>query len=68
MEPMLKDAGRAPQEMVVLESRQESLLKLIGELLEKNEQLRMKVAELEALAPGAPGGMILLGSAARSNG
>jgi hypothetical protein len=50
MEPMLNNAGRAPEETVLLEARQESLLKLVGELLAKNEQLRMKVAQLEELA------------------
>jgi hypothetical protein len=45
---MLNEAGRAPEEMVLLEARQESLLNLVGELLAKNEQLRMKVARLES--------------------
>jgi hypothetical protein len=55
MEPMLNNAGRAPEEMVLLEARQESLLNLVSELLAKNEQLRMKVARLEELAATAPG-------------
>ncbi|HVU44507.1 MAG TPA: hypothetical protein VHD85_00180 [Terracidiphilus sp.] len=44
--------------MALLEARQESLLKLVGELLEKNEQLRLKVARLEELAATAPRGVI----------
>jgi hypothetical protein len=58
MEPMLNDAGRAPEEFDSLEARQESLLKLIGELLAKNEQLRMKIARLEAMTASASIGMI----------
>jgi hypothetical protein len=58
MEPLSKHAGRAPEEMALLEARQESLLKLVGELLEKNEQLRLKVARLEELAATAPRGVI----------
>jgi hypothetical protein len=59
MEPMmLKNADRAPADVDSLESRHESLLKLVGELLKKNEQLRMQIARLEALAASAPGGVI----------
>ncbi len=54
MEPMLTDAGRAPEEMELLEARQEGLLQLIGELLRKNEELRMKVARLEELGRRCP--------------
>lgn len=54
MEPMLNDAGRAPGNLDSLEAREESLLKLVGELLAKNEQLRMQVARLEELAATAP--------------
>jgi len=58
MEPMLKNAERAPGHVDLLEARQESLLRLIGELLEKNEQLRMQIARLEELAACAPRGVI----------
>jgi len=58
MEPMFSHPSRAPEEIGLLEARQESLLKLVGELLEKNEQLRMQVARLEELAASAPRGVI----------
>ncbi len=58
MEPMLRTASPAPEEMVLLEARQESLLMLIRDLLKRNEELRQKVARLEELAAPAPGGAI----------
>ena len=54
MEPMLNNAGRAPEDLVLLESRQESLLMLIRDLLRRNEELRQKVARLEEVAATAP--------------
>jgi vacuolar-type H+-ATPase subunit D/Vma8 len=55
---MLNNAGRAPEDVALLETRQESLLMLIRDLLKRNEELRQKVARLEELAAPAPGGMI----------
>jgi len=57
MEPILNQTSPAPAEMHLLESRQEGLLRLISELLAKNEQLRMRVAQLEELTAAAPGAM-----------
>ena len=57
MEPMLNQTSPAPAEMHLLESRQEGLLGLISELLAKNEQLRMKIAQREELAATAPARM-----------
>jgi hypothetical protein len=48
MEQVSKDAGRAPEEIALLEARQESLLALIAELIQRNEELRLKLARLEA--------------------
>lgn len=64
MEPMLDSTGRAhrtdraPADVESLEARHESLLKLVGELLKKNEQLRMQIARLEALNASMPCGLI----------
>jgi len=64
MEPILDNTGRtgqadrAPGEVDSLEARHESLLKLVGELLKKNEQLRMQVERLKALTASMPCGMI----------
>jgi hypothetical protein len=55
MEPqVLKEVGRAPEDFLLLEARQEGLLTLIGELLQQNEELRMKVARLEGQAAHTP--------------
>ena len=48
MEQVSKDAGRAPEEIALLEARQESLLALIADLIQRNEELRLKLARLEA--------------------
>lgn len=48
MEHVTNDAGYAHEELVSLKQRQERLLVLIGELLQTNEELRLKVARLEA--------------------
>ena len=58
MEPLLNHTGRAPEDVVLLEARQESLLKLVGELLAKNEQLRMKIAQLEEMNAAMAGEVI----------
>lgn len=50
---MLREVDRAPDERVVLEARQDSLLTLIGELLQSNEALRQKIARLEAESTGS---------------
>jgi hypothetical protein len=57
MEPVTREGGRAPEDFVLLETRQESLLMLIRDLLKRNEELRMKVARLEELAATAPNGL-----------
>jgi hypothetical protein len=41
-------AADASEEIVSLKARQEQLLMLVGELLRTNEDLRQKVARLEA--------------------
>ncbi len=48
MEPVRDETGRNTEELLMLQARQESLLALIAELLETNEKLRMKLAQLEA--------------------
>lgn len=58
MEPVTREGGRAPEEIVLLEARQESLLMLIRDLLKSNEELRQKLARLEAQAATAPNGLI----------
>jgi len=49
------DASRAPEELLSLHARQDGLLALIAELLETNERLRMKLAQLKAQAEGEHG-------------
>jgi hypothetical protein len=54
MEQVSKENSRAPEEIALLEARQESLLALIGELIQRNEELRLKLARFEAeSAPAA---------------
>ncbi len=48
MQQVPNNTPRAPEEVLSLQARQERLLALIAELLESNERLRMKVAQLEA--------------------
>ena len=48
MEQVTREGGRAPEEIVLLEARQESLLMLIRDLLKRNEELRQKLARLGA--------------------
>jgi hypothetical protein len=48
MQQALNDPPRAPEELLSLQARQDRLLALVAELLESNERLRMKVAQLEA--------------------
>lgn len=48
MEPMRDETERGTEELEMLRARQQSLLALVAELLETNEKLRMKVAQLEA--------------------
>jgi hypothetical protein len=48
MEQVSKENSRAPEEIALLEARQESLLALIGELIQRNEELRLKLARFEA--------------------
>ena len=47
-EQVSNETRRAPEEFLLLEARQDTLLTLIGELLQTNEALRLKVAQLEA--------------------
>jgi hypothetical protein len=54
MEYTSNDAGHAREELLSLQARQESLLVLIGELLQTNEELRSKLARLEARSENAP--------------
>jgi hypothetical protein len=48
MEQVPKENSRAPEEIALLEARQESLLALIADLIQRNEELRLKLARLEA--------------------
>ncbi|MGB6742438.1 MAG: hypothetical protein WBE38_02190 [Terracidiphilus sp.] len=57
MEHVTNDAGYAHEELVSLKQRQERLLVLIGELLQTNEELRLKVARLEAQGESGRGGV-----------
>jgi hypothetical protein len=49
MEQRLNETGRAAEELHALQARHDRLLVLVGELLETNERLRLKVAQMEAL-------------------
>lgn len=55
MQQALNDASRAPEELLSLHARQDRLLALIAELLETNQTLRMKLAQLEAKSEGEHG-------------
>jgi hypothetical protein len=48
LNPARSGTGNAKDEIVSLEARQEQLRVLVGELLRTNEELRQKVARLEA--------------------
>jgi regulator of replication initiation timing len=48
MEQVFNTTARAPEELHSLQAQQNRLLVLIAELLEDNEKLRMKLAQLEA--------------------
>lgn len=47
MEPVRDETERNTEELAMLRARQESLLALIAELLETNEKLRIRIAQLE---------------------
>jgi hypothetical protein len=58
LEPALQHAVPAGEELLALEERQQRLQLLVGELLQTNEELRLKVARLEAQNdPAQPEGM-----------
>jgi hypothetical protein len=48
MEQAFNDTPRAPEELHSLQAQHDRLLVLIAELLEDNQTLRMKLAQLEA--------------------
>ncbi len=48
MEQVWSDAGPAAEGVLLLKEREERLLVMIGELLKTNEELRLKLARLEA--------------------
>lgn len=57
MEHISNDAAsHVREELLSLKQRQERLLVLIGELLQTNEELRLKVARLEAQGDVAQAG------------
>jgi hypothetical protein len=47
------ETTKSPEEQLAHEARQEQLLTLVGELLQTNQELRFKVAELERRADTA---------------
>jgi hypothetical protein len=47
LEPVSNQASPAREELLALKEREQRLLVLIGELLETNEELRLKLARLE---------------------
>jgi hypothetical protein len=49
----LHEAIKSPEELHAVEARQQQLLTLVGELLQTNQELRFKVAELERRADAA---------------
>jgi hypothetical protein len=49
----LHETSRRPETMRAVEAREEQLLTLVGELLQTNQELRFKVAELERRADAA---------------
>ena len=49
----LHETSRRPQGKSMVEPREEQLLTLVGELLQTNQELRFKVAELERRADAA---------------
>lgn len=48
MQPAVNDTPRPPEELFSLQAQQDRLLALVAELLETNQILRMKLAQLEA--------------------
>jgi hypothetical protein len=48
MQTAVNDTPRAPEELFSLQAQQDRLLALVAELLETNQTLRMKLAQLEA--------------------
>ncbi|HEY1646520.1 MAG TPA: hypothetical protein VGF96_00950 [Terracidiphilus sp.] len=53
LEPVSKEAGPAREEILAFKEREQRLQLLIGELLQTNEELRLKMARLEAQSYGA---------------
>jgi len=53
MENVLTGSGLAPEELLSLRQQRERLLTTIAELLRTNEELRLKLARLEAQADAA---------------
>jgi hypothetical protein len=50
---VMQETHRSTDEGLALETRNHQLLTLVGELLQTNQQLRFKVAELEQRADAA---------------
>jgi len=49
----LHETIKSPEDLPAVESHQHQLLTLVGELLQTNQELRFKVAELERRADAA---------------
>ena len=47
---LIQETHKSPDEPLALETRNHQLLTLVGELLQTNQELRFKVAELEKRA------------------
>jgi hypothetical protein len=54
---VMEHDNRAPDEILSVEAQHDRLLTLVGELLEANQQLRFKVAQLERQAESAQRGL-----------
>jgi hypothetical protein len=54
---VMEQDNRAPEEILSLQAQHDRLLTLVGELLEANQQLRFKVAQLERQAESAERGL-----------
>ena len=54
---VMEQDNKAPDELLSLEAQHDRLLTLVGELLEANQKLRFKVAELERKAESAERGL-----------
>jgi hypothetical protein len=54
---LMQEMHKSTDERLALETRNHQLLRLVGELLQTNQQLRFKVAELEQRADAADGAL-----------